>query len=83
MAKKPVEKLDPEPPAKYVEIVHYVGEPARICGNCQFWKRPERGYGNCSRPMSGKTRTGSKESCRHGFYPSVERFPLEKRYHGG
>ena len=64
------------------EIVHYVGEPERRCGNCEHWRGDAgKQTRECRNMISQKMKTRSDETCRRGFYPSVSRFPLEVRYH--
>lgn len=66
--------------------LHWVGEPNRVCGNCQHFEKiptSKQEHGYCHNLISGRMSTGGKtgfnETCRRGFYPDIVRFPLEKR----
>lgn len=67
--------------------VHHIGEPARLCQNCQHWEKPTIAGGNAGRchNLIGKSimTARANDTCARGFYPSIAKFPLEQRYHQG
>lgn len=66
--------------------VHYVGEPQRVCQNCQHWERPKTSkQGGLCHNLIGKSimTARANDTCARGFYPSVEKYPLAERYHQG
>jgi hypothetical protein len=77
-------------PSKPPEPVHYVGEPARLCRNCEHFDGggltlngdQVNRDGDCHNSISGRFQTSIDETCVKGFYPCTTRFPLDKRYHG-
>lgn len=72
----------PEMPIqKRVEVLHWVGEAERICGNCEHF---DLGSGGCHNGISGclKTMAGNN-ACMRGFYPCTIRFPLHVRLQEG
>lgn len=80
---RPGAKNEPASPAAPARPV-LAGDVAPVCGNCQHYD-PEPGrprHGVCHNGISGKGagmgfRTRAIDGCGHGFYPSVERFPLK------
>jgi hypothetical protein len=67
---KPQQNLRPPP-------VH-AGDMPKTCSNCQHYKpvKSHQWRGTCHNGISGRLTTDAGETCRYGFYPSVERFPL-------
>lgn len=88
MAKKPQAKdLAPAPEQRKppAEEVNWINQPARICGNCEHFgiSSIAKGIGDCHNLISGRWKPRQNEpGCVRGWYPSGDRFPLEKRYHG-
>lgn len=69
-------------PAEPIEALHWVGEPKRLCGNCEHYERLKAGksVGKCHNGISQRFKTSAGDSaCLRGFYPDVERFPLHER----
>lgn len=90
MAKRPAPAPAPRP--KKTEPVHHIGEPERVCANCEHFDggglkadgTHDSPHGDCHNGISGKFQTHAKDlACLKGFYPCTTRWPLEKRYHGG
>lgn len=70
-------KREPEP-------VNWHGQPERICGNCQHYRARQavKERGDCHNLISGTWECGSQDAaCRRGWYPAVDRWPIEKIYH--
>lgn len=72
---------------KPAEILHWIGEPKRVCGNCEHFDgggldkrgRPINEYGDCHNGISGTLTTkASAPACARGFYPCSTRWPLHK-----
>lgn len=67
------------PPQRAPEKINWINQPERICGNCHH---RDAAKGACHNLISGRWKVGAKDSaCARGWYPDVERFPLEKRFH--
>lgn len=83
----PAKEERPEAPVeKPVETLHWFGEPERICGNCQHFKRSDKikHAGSCHNLISGRLAVGMRTSdgesaCKRGFYPACDRWPIEQR----
>jgi hypothetical protein len=80
-----------EPPRKPVETLHWVGEPERLCGNCEHYDGgglgknnwPREASGDCHNGISGKLQTSAKSAaCKRGFYPCSTRWPIHERLKG-
>lgn len=88
MAKKPETDLVPEKKKeqpKRLDVLNLIGEPERICGNCDHWEisKTAKDRGLCHNLISGQWETKRTSTCARAFYPDCTRFPLEKRYHEG
>lgn len=77
MMSPPEQKPPPEP-------INWHGQPERICGNCQHYRasKTARNRGDCHNLISGRWSCGPGDSaCPRGWYPAVDRWPIETIYH--
>jgi hypothetical protein len=82
MARAKAEQLVAPPAVRPIETLHIIGEPERLCGNCQHMGERERGttQRKCHNLNSGRATVVPKDlACRRAFYPDCERFPLVER----
>lgn len=67
-------------PTAAKETLHWVGEPDRICGNCDHFRRTKLAAGQCRNGISSRFSTSARDkACMRGFYPDTQRFPLHVR----
>jgi hypothetical protein len=70
----------PVPIQKHRDPPQHAGDMPKTCGNCQHWHprgKLTRQEGNCHNGISGRMLTRKIDGCAFGFYPSVEKFPLQ------
>lgn len=82
MSKPKAERPEHQPEQKPVETLHIIGEPERLCGNCEHFlpRELDPARGRCRNLNSGRVQTTIKDmACRRGFYPCTKRFPLPGR----
>lgn len=79
--KKPVPTSRPDMPVqKPRDPPMYAGDMPKTCANCEHFaghgKAPRNQY-RCRNGISGRMTTRAIDGCAFGFYPSVDRFPLQ------
>jgi hypothetical protein len=70
-------------PKSEVSVLHWVGEPERLCKNCEHYRRGKTvaDRGECRNLISGTMKVSENDTCARGFYPACDRWPLERRIH--